>query len=232
MQQGHSGSFVERVGATVRKITADGAFAQNLVRQKDLISLSRRLKILPRIIRVEGDLIEMEFIGGSEGLTAQNAFQAGASLRLLHDRRDFPHPCLTGIGWLIEMANANLIRAGASMRFSEDLARQFQNDALIHSEPTQFIESTDGEIVFIDIEGVGLGSRYQDLGFIEYITNLRENSEALKSFMKGYNSEPIALDARRMRWTAGLTAIAYSGFADTERRLALGIRLIQQSESM
>jgi hypothetical protein len=31
---------------------------------------------------------------------------------------------------------------------------------------------------------------------------------------------------------AGLTAIAYSGFADTERRLALGIRLIQQSESM
>ena len=194
--------------------------------------LSRRLKMLPRIIRIDGDSIVMEFVDGVEGMNARNAFRAGAALRSLHERRGFRHPCATGVGWLIETANANLDRAGASWRFSEASARRFPNDALIHTEPTQLIESDGGEIVFIDTEGIGLGSRYQDLGFVEYMANLAADPEMLESFTSGYKSEPIEIDFRRMRWAAGLIAIAYAGFADTERRLDLGLRLIARSEFM
>jgi hypothetical protein len=229
MQQGHSGSSLKRNGGLVEKLTTDRAFSSDVDRQQDLIILSGRLAVLPRIMRAEGSLIVMEFIEGKEGLTRQNAFRAGRSLRLLHEQRTFTHPCLTGVGWLIELANANLIRAGASLRISADWTKHFPNDALIHSEPTQLIETARGEIVFIDIEGVGFGSRYQDLGFIEFTAALQDDPEMLQSFIKGYESEPIALDERLRRRMAGLVALAYAGFADTEKRLAVGLRLLRQT---
>lgn len=232
MQQGHSGSSLKRYGGLVEKLTTDYSFAKEIDRQQDLISLSRCLKILPRILRAEGSLIVMEFIEGHEGLTRNNAFQVGRSLRLLHEQHTFTHPCSNGVGWLIELANDNLTRSGASIRIPQDWAEHFPNDALIHGEPTQLIESVEGKIVFIDIEGVGFGSRYHDLGFIEYTANLLDDSELLRSFISGYELERIELDEQRMRRMAGLIALAYSGFADTELRLAVGFRLLQQSAAV
>jgi hypothetical protein len=231
MQQGHSGSLLKRSGGLVEKFTSDHVFSKDIDRQQDLINLSRRLAVLPRIMRIEGSLIVMEFIEGNEGLTRQNAFRAGRSLRLLHEQRTFTHPCLTGVGWLIELANANLIRSGAARRVSPDSAKHFPNDALIHADPVQLIESPRGEIIFIDIEGLGFGSRYQDLGFIEFTAAMQDDAEMLQSFMKGYELEPIELDERLRRRMAGLIALAYSGFADTEKRLAVGLRLLQQTRS-
>jgi hypothetical protein len=218
------------VGGQVEKLTSDRAFAEDAARQKDLINLSHRLAILPRITRVDGPLILMEFVAGTEGLTPQNAYRVGASLRLLHSQSGFTHSCLTGVDWLTDMANSNFGRAGCSTRVSTELGRHYQNDALIHAEPTQVIESNDGRIVFIDIEGIGCGSRYQDLGFIEYTTRLSESPGVLASFMKGYMSAPIELDAWRIRQMAGLIAIAYACFADVEKRLALGIQLLEEAE--
>lgn len=232
MRQGYSGSSVKRSGGLVEKLTADLAFSNDADRRQDLIFLTRRLAILPRIMRVEGSLIVMKFIEGNEGLNRENAFRVGTSLRLLHDQQNFMHPCLTGVAWLIEMANANLIQSGAAARIPKDLARHFPNDAVIHSEPTQLIESARGEIVFIDIEGIGIGSRYQDLGFIEFRSALQDDPEMFRSFMSGYKSEPIYLDAQLTRQMAGLIALAYSGFADTEKRLALGFRLLDKIGSL
>jgi len=167
MKQGYSGSAVRLVGDHVEKVTSDRAFTEDIERQTALIDLSRRTALVPHISQVDDARILMEFVGGNEGLTELNAEQAGASLRLLHDLDGFSHPCLTGVNWLVFLANTNLARANCSTRVASELAQHFQNDALIHSEPTQFIQTNDGRIVFIDIEGIGRGSRYQDLGFIE-----------------------------------------------------------------
>ena len=230
MKQGYSGSAVRLVGDHVEKVTSDRAFSEDMDRQTALIELSRRTAVLPRIAKVDGATILMEFIGGNEGLTELNAQQVGASLRLLHDLNGFTHPCLTGVDWLVLLANTNLAKANCSTRVAPELAQHFQNDALIHSEPTGFIETNDGRIVFIDIEVIGRGSRYQDLGFIEYSTRLSESPGVLASFMKGYLSSPIELNRWRMRQMAGLIAIAYSRFADTEKRRALGLELMEEAE--
>jgi hypothetical protein len=230
MKQGHSGSAVTLAGDHVEKVTSDRAFAEDRDRQTALIELSRRTALLPRISQVDGATILMETIGGNEGLTEHNAEQAGTSLRLLHDLNGFSYPCLTGVDWLVLLANTALARANCSTRVAPGLAQHFQNDALIHSEPTQFIEANDGRIVFIDIEGIGRGSRYQDLGFIEYSTLLSGSPGVLVSFMRGYLSPPIALDRWRMRQMAGLIAIAYSRFADTGQRRALGLGLMEEAE--
>ncbi len=230
MKQGYSGSIVRLVGDQVEKVTSDCALSQDMDRQTALIDLSRRTAVLPRISKVDGATIIMEFVGGNEGLTKLNAQQAGASMRLLHDLNGFSHPCQTGVDWLVLLANTNLARANCSTRVAPGLAQHFQNDALIHSEPTQFIDTNAGRIVFIDIEGIGRGSRYQDLGFIEYSTRLSESPEVLVSFMRGYLSPPIQLDRWRMRQMAGLIALAYSRFADTEKRQALGLELMEEAE--
>jgi hypothetical protein len=230
MMQGYSGSTLRLVDGQVEKVTSDRAFAEDTGRQTALIDLSRRTTILPRIARVEGATILMEYIDGNEGLTELNAQQAGASLRLLHNLSGFTHPCLTGVDWLVLLANTNLARANSPTRVSQGLTQHFGNDALIHSEPTQFIETNDGRIVFIDIEGIGRGSRYQDLGFIEYRTRLLECPRVLASFLNGYLSDPIDLDVWRIRQMAGLIAIAYSCFADTRKRLMLGMQLMEEAE--
>lgn len=48
--------------------------------------------------------------------------------------------------------------------------------------------------------------------------------------MRGYCLPPIALDRWRIRQMAGLIALAYSQFADTEKRLALGLDLMAEAE--
>jgi len=230
MKQGYSGSAVRRVGEHVEKRTSDIAFAEDMARQKDLMALTARLPLLPRITHVDGDLIVMEFVEGVEGPTERNVFRLGESLRLLHDQNEnsYPHPCHTGVDWLIDLANDNLAQSTHATRVSPEIKKHFEDDALIHSEP-QFIETTDGRIVFIDIEGIGRGSRYQDLGFAAYLTRLSDRREVFAACLRGYTSRPIELDAWRIHQMAGLIALAYSGFADTEKRLALGLQLMREA---
>jgi len=231
LNQGYSGSAVRRVGDHVEKRTSDLAFVQDVPRQQDLIALSQRVSFLPRITHIDGDLIVIEFVEGAEGLTERNAFRLGESLRLLHDQNEnsYPHPCHTGVDWLIDLANDTLAQSTRSTRISPEIKRHFQDDALIHSEP-QFIDTTDGRIVFIDIEGIGRGSRYQDLGFAAYLTRLSGSHDGFASCLRGYTSNQIELDPWRIHLMAGLIAIAYAGFADTEKRLALGLQLMREAQ--
>ena len=86
----------------VEKLTTDRAFSKYVDRQRDLITLSHRLTVLPRILRAKGSLIVMEFIEGEsvrsvmtpEGMDFEevaqiihglgNALHAAHATRLLH----------------------------------------------------------------------------------------------------------------------------------------------------
>lgn len=229
MNQGFSGSRVRRVGKWVEKESADRAFVEDTRRQADLMALSRRLACLPEIVAVRGAVIRMAFIKGREGLTRENAFEAGRALRELHAVKGFQHPCQTGIAWLIELANMNLAEAGCEERIVVNLSDHYPADALIHAEPVQFIEQPDGQIVFIDIEEAGWGSRYRDLGFVHYQTHLSGDRQARESFMQGYATCPIEIDPDRIGQIAGLTALAYARFADSEKRMSSGLALMKQA---
>jgi hypothetical protein len=228
MKQGYSGSIVRRKGDLVQKISNDEGFISSRARQRDLIALSRRIPVLPRIEGVQGHSIYMEYVEGREELTEQNARRAGQALRLLHEQRGYQHPCQTGLQWLIHMANENLARTGSHQDFA-DFATGYPMDALIHSEPVQFIEQKDGSIIFIDIEGIGMGARYQDLGFVYYATIKEEKPGMFKSFLEGYRSQPIQIELLRIKKLAGVISLAYAGFAEFEKRMEFGLRLLAET---
>jgi hypothetical protein len=228
MQQGYSGSTVRRSGDLVEKVSSDGEFCANPARQRDLIALSRRLGILPRIERIDGAALIMAFIAGEEGLTRANAARVGQALRVLHAERGYAHPCMTGMAWLLEAANARLGQISPGRQLPADFLAAYPADALIHSEPVQLIEQADGSIVFIDFEGIGMGSKYQDLGFVEYIAALQDAPEMFGAFLEGYGR--AGLDLRRMKQAAGVVALAYARFYDAEKRTALGLRLLAEAE--
>ena len=223
MQQGFSGSLVQLKGNLVEKISSDDSFTSSKERQSDLITLSHKLDILPKIDHIAGRSIFMEYVEGKEGFTVHNARQVGKGLRLLHEQRKYPHPCMTGLDWLIQMAHKNYGHKDFS-----DFKAEYPIDALIHSEPAQLIEKKDGDIIFIDIEGIGMGSRYQDLASIYYISMMDEKAEVFYLFMEGYQSRPIDIDLARVKKLAGLYSIAYAAFAEFERRIEFGLHLLDE----
>ena len=236
MQQGYSGSSVKRKGKLVEKISSDQTFIESLDRQKDLIALSQKIAILPRIDHIDSPSIYLEYVDGQEGLTKQNAQRAGEALRLLHEQQAYPHPCMTGLDWLIERANENLAEFNHSQRISPEVTGNYPGDALIHSEPVQLIEKKDGSIVFIDFEGIGMGSRYQDLGFIYYYAVKEDQPDIYTAFMVGYQSDSMRVELRRVKHLAGIISLAYVGFAlafagpaEAEKRMQLGLKLLQET---
>ena len=190
------------------------------------MALSRRLTLLPRIDHIESPLIFMDYIEGHEGLNEGNARLAGQALRLLHAQTDYMHPCMTGVEWLIQLANENLVQSTHGLRIDEGFARAYPPDALIHSEPVQFIQRPNGDIVFIDIEGIGMGSRYQDLGYVYYRSLIESKPEIYAHFIPGYISAEAEIERQRVLEMAGVIALAYSGFADFDARIDLGIHLL------
>jgi hypothetical protein len=226
MQQGYSGSTLRLHNGLVEKITSDEGFMADPERQVDLVSLSRELDVLPRIERIHGRSIWMEYIAGQEGLEQHNARRAGIALRRLHERRDYQHDCFTGVDWLVLLASENLMRAGLAFSGLAGFEAEYPADALIHSEP-QFIEKENGSIVFIDIEGIGRGSRYQDLGFL-YMRGLLDGKQALfETVMYGYGWPLSPQNQASICRMAGLVLLAYAAFADFDLRMDLGMRLLQ-----
>jgi hypothetical protein len=235
MEQGYSGSSVQRKGNLVEKVSSDLSFTGSIERQEDLTALSQKIAVLPRIDHIDSPSIYMEYVDGQEGLTIQNAQPTGIALRLLHEQRGYPHPCMTGLNWLIELANENLAQMDLSQRISFEVIHEYPNDALIHSEP-QLIEKKNGAIVFIDFEGIGMGSRYQDLGHIYYSAIKDDQPEIYMALIQGYQSDSMQIDMRRVKLLAGIISLAYVGFAlafagnaEAEKRTQLGLRLLGET---
>jgi Ser/Thr protein kinase RdoA (MazF antagonist) len=98
------------------------------------------------------------------------------------------------------------------------------------------IEKRDGSIVFIDFEGIGMGSRYQDLGFIYWGAAFRDQPDLYTAFLQGYQEEAICIEEQHVKRLAGLISLAYVGFAlafareeDAAKRLQLGLRLLEEA---
>ena len=229
MKQGYSGSTVQRKGNLVEKFSNDRTLMDSQGRQNDLVALSLKLAILPRIVHIDRQAIYMEYVDGQEGLTEHNARQAGKALHLLHEQRDYPHPCMNGLTWLIQMANLNLVRLDDSQIIMAEIEAEYPSDALIHSEPVQFIEKQDGSIVFIDVDGIGMGTHYQDLGFIYYTTVKEDKLEIYTTFLAGYQPESGEAELARVKQLAGIISIAYAQFAEFEKRMELGLRLLGEA---
>lgn len=234
MLQGFSGSSVRRTGHLVEKVSSDGEFTHNKYRQQDLLALSRALPILPRIDRIEGPSIFMEYIEGPTGLSLHSAQAAGKALRLFHSQHGYAYPCFTGMLWLVNLANYNLAEANASLRIPPEVINEYPIDALIFGEP-QWIEKADGSVVFIDLEEMGMGSRYQDLGQIYNLAMQRDQPELYKTFIEGYQSGADPVEHAAVQKMAGIIAIAYAGFGlihvgpeEFEKRMKIGLRLLEE----
>lgn len=226
LTQGFSGSQVTRDSEFLIKHTSDEDFSKSRKRQIALMRLAGRLGILPAIYEIKGSRIKMEFISGPEGITVKNAFQTGLNLRILHAQTAYPFPVSTGTEWLCEKAvrafpaKAKDITAAGLEPFDNDLV-------LIHGEPTQIRIRPNGEVVFIDIEGIGMGSKYHDLGFVYYIASLDGEPDIFSNLIEGYGKDGVNI-SKVMRF-AGIISLAYSTFADSERRIELGCALLQKS---
>jgi hypothetical protein len=226
LTQGFSGSQVTRNGEFLIKLTSDEYFSKSKERQNALMALTKQLSILPTIYEINESQIKMEFISGFEGITVENALQTGLNLKLLHTQTCYPFPISTGTEWLREKA----IQA-APIKAKDTSAIDFKtfesNLVLIHGEPTQVINRPNGEVVFIDIEGIGMGSRYHDLGFVYYNASLGGEMSIFSNLIEGYGKDGI--DISKVMQFAGLISLAYSTFADSEKRIELGCALLQKS---
>jgi hypothetical protein len=228
MNQGYSGSALRREGNTVVKISSDADFVQSAPRQRDLMALSAGLPVLPRIHRIDPPAIYMDYVEGREGFAMDNAARAGHALWRLHAQQAYSHVCNTGMDWLLALAGPHLSHFGDRDQAGAALHAEFPLDALIHSEP-QFIEKPDGSIVFIDIEGIGMGSRYQDLAHAYFCLVNAGRADVFKPFLEGYQSAGQLVDMSRLKKLAGIIALAYATFAEPQQRVTLGLRLLQEA---
>lgn len=225
MNQGFSGSQVTRTADVVVKKTSDIGFVLDSSRHSALQRLSQQQPFLPTIYDISGDELKMEYIPGEEGLSLQNARKVGSALKRLHNLKEYPFPVFTGIEWLHELAEQALTAYDREAEWLPPPSVDPDDLALIHTEPVQIITRADGTVVFIDIEGIGMGSKYQDLGFIYYTAAHTGKSGLFDEVLLGYGSAGVNLTM--VAQMAGLISIAYSTFADSKARIDLGLRLLR-----
>jgi hypothetical protein len=226
MNQGFSGSQVTRTADVVVKKTSDTGFVLDSSRHRALQRLSHQQPFLPTIYDISGNELKMEYIAGEEGLSLQNARRVGMALKRLHNLKDYPFPVFTGSEWLHKLAEQALANHNRRAEWLPASPVDPGDLALIHTEPVQVITRADGTVVFIDIEGIGMGSKYQDLGFLYYTATYAGKPALFDEVLFGYGSARVNLTM--VVQMAGLISIAYAAFADSETRIDLGLDLLRR----
>ena len=74
-----------------------------------------------------------------------------------------------------------------------------------------------------------MGTRYQDFGYIYYSAIKQEKPEIYTTFLEGYQPPPGQIELRRVKKLAGIISLASARFAEFERRMQLGIRLLEEA---
>jgi hypothetical protein len=191
-----------------------------------LLSLNVNFSHMPRLNFLDDRTMEIEYIHGKEGLEGVDYRKFGEIVNKLHNLKIIGPRKDTGLYWLVSLAEESMKRVG--MDLEKRLLERFRiisDDAVIHGEITQLITTPDGALYIIDWDECGLGSRYQDLGFVYYALLERElGFEPFQAFMDGYGENKVEFSL--VKDTAGLIALAYAGFYDFERRLELGRKLL------
>jgi len=223
MIQGHSGSYVHRDGEFLIKENPWSPVAVTAERIDALITASRTLDCLPDIHEATPTMLRMQFIPGAEGLNADSAVALGRALRSLHGFASFDQPICNGFPWLLVKANQALAKVGRPA-LDPGMASLFPEDAVVHGEPTQIIRMRDGSIRFFDFDGMGRGSKFQDLGFLQYWCDLYAGTDLWPVVIEAYDE---AVPEEPIRMASGLVALAYSIFHDFQYRLEYGLQQLE-----
>jgi hypothetical protein len=191
-----------------------------------LLSLNAQFPHMPRINFLDNREMAIEFISGWEGIEGLDFSQFGQVVRKLHSLEIMGPPKDTGIDWLLTLAAENLTRVGGKLdETTLELFDAFTEETVVHGEITQVITRPDGSLYILDWDECGMGSRYQDLGFVHYQFLERGlELESFQDFMDGYADESV--NDALVQAAAGLIALAYARFYDFERRIALGRGLL------
>jgi hypothetical protein len=226
---GHSGSDLHLQDGWVRKSSAyfercsEDDFHSRAV---FLIELQAKFSYMPVIKFLEDREMAIEFIPGQEGLEGLDFPKFGQAVRKLHDLEIKGPLKDTGIDWLLELATENLNQVGGKLYIPIiSVFKEFSAKAVVHGEITQVITRPDGEIYILDWDECGMGSPYQDLGFVYYQCLISElGKQHFQDFLLNYADETV--DIHLVKMTAGLIALAYARFFDFEKRLTLGCKLL------
>lgn len=225
---GHSGSKLNLKDGLVEKLST------YLDRCKDsetrglfLLTLSRQFSHAPQIVQIKAATITYKFIDGEADFKKADLGTLGRILRELHTVEIAGSPQKeTGIDWLKGLATNNLRDKKVSFDIS-DVAELFATDdkVIVHGEPTDLVVDKQGEITILDWDEAGLGSKYQDLGYVYFKCHEQRNGDDdFQKFLTGYDDGK--LDDKKIMRAAGLIAIAYSHWANTEFRMKFGTALL------
>jgi len=226
---GHSGSKLDLRGGWVWKHSSYLARCSEKdyrLRVTFLLSLNDLFPHMPRLNFLDHREMAIKFIAGWEGIEGLDFSRFGRVVRKLHSLEITGPPKDTGIDWLLTLADENLSRVGGKLdEPTLKLFDAFAEETVVHGEITQVITRPDGSLYILDWDECGMGSRYQDLGFVYYqLLDYGLGLDLFQDFMDGYADESV--DGSLVQATAGLIALAYARFYDFERRIALGRRLL------
>jgi len=191
-----------------------------------LLSLNDIFPHMPRMNFLDHRVMAIKFIAGWEGIKGLDFSKFGRVVGKLHNLEITGPPKDTGINWLLTLADENLTRVGEKLDESTlKLFDAFAEETVVHGEITQVITRPDGSLYILDWDECGMGSRYQDLGFIYYqLLECGLGLDLFQDFMNGYADESV--DDSLVQATAGVIALAYARFHNFERRIALGRGLL------
>ena len=226
---GHSGSKLVLHKGWVRKRSSYLVRCSETdyrLRAAFLLSLNAHFPHMPRINFLDHREMAIKFISGWEGIEGLDLPKFGRVVKELHNLEITGPPKDTGIDWLLALADGNLTRVGEKL--DESILRlfgEFTEETVVHGEITQVITKPDGSLYILDWDECGMGSRYQDLGFVYYqLLERGLGMELFQDFMDGYADESADIDL--VKKTAGMISLAYAHFYDFDKRLALGRKLL------
>lgn len=229
MLEGHSGSQLNKHGNMVIKESSYLANCSDReVREKFLVELPVHFQHAPKILEIEGNTIKYEFVPGVASFEKADLRELGKILRELHSLKLAAPKKETGVDWLKQMAEINLIKYGLNLNVASLVAQSRDDqEVIIHGEPADLVVGEDGEITILDWDEAGLGHRYQDIGYILFKCHeLRGGETDFKLFLAGYNDNQ--LDVNKIRAATALITLTYAHWANTDFRIQLGMQLVSR----
>lgn len=229
MLEGHSGSQLNRVGNIVTKESSYLAnCADSQARKQFLIAFGACFQYAPKVLEIHENTIKYEFIEGKPSFEEVDLKELGVIIRTLHSLKMAAPKKETNLDWLKKMAEKNLAHHNIQLDLDSLIAEiSTEAEVIVHGEPADLIIGINGKITILDWDEAGMGSRYQDIGYILFkCRELRRGEIDFKEFLVGYNDADV--DPKKMKKTAGLIALAYSHWANTDFRLKLGLQLVNE----
>ena len=228
MLKGHSGSKLKKQWKVVEKKSSYLVTCEDLEdRSCFLAKLSQSLPFMPKIFEIKNWIIKYKYIEGSPDFEKINLIEFGKIVKKLHSLKIDAPKKDTGIYWLKEIAETNIQNEGLHVDLDKIISElESDTEVIVHWEITDLIVNKNDEIFILDWDEAGLGSKYQDLGYVYFKCKEQRNWDSdIREFLIGYNDKEIR--ENRILKTAWLISIAYSRWANKDFRLKFWLYIIK-----